>query len=194
MFTCSSGVTNIPLEWCHTLMDTNRNAALPLFLDVSVISLILLDSFCVNKLFCGFVFFLSFSCQPHSHSSNLINRSCCSNIQSFVFSCCLHSADCSSWPHALPCECCLACWACRCWFVWAGLQLKQGYRDWFWWCRCLRWWRRVVRGPRALVAGERACPVPATRRWTNWTFTTTKPCRTAAASVSFCPMMTRSMS
>lgn len=28
MFTCSSGVTDIPLKWCHVLMDTNRNAAL----------------------------------------------------------------------------------------------------------------------------------------------------------------------
>lgn len=58
----------------------------------------------------------------------------------------------------------------------------------------LWWWRRVVRGPRALEAGAGACPVPATRRWTNWIFTTTKPCRTAAVSVSFCPTMTRSMS
>lgn len=87
MFTCSSGVTNIPVEWCHMLMDTNRNATLPLFLDVSVISLILSDSIGVSELICRFVFFfLSFSCQPHSHSSNLRNRSCCSNVQSLFFS------------------------------------------------------------------------------------------------------------
>lgn len=38
------------------LMDTNRNATLPLFLDVSVISLILSDHFGVSELICRFVF------------------------------------------------------------------------------------------------------------------------------------------
>lgn len=87
MFTCSSGVTNIPVEWCHMLMDTNRNATLPLFPRcVCYFShpfrLYWCERINLQICFC----FLSFSCQPHSHSSNLRNRSCCSNIQSLFFS------------------------------------------------------------------------------------------------------------
>lgn len=43
-----------------------------------------------------------------------------------LFWCVSTVADCSSGPHALPCERCLACWAHRCWCIFTGLQLKQG--------------------------------------------------------------------
>lgn len=100
-------------------------------------------------------------------------------------------ADCSSGPHALSCRHCSACWACQSSRFSSWLQLR-GKKKRHWCCRRPR--RRLVGGRGAPVAGRGACPVPATRRWTNWTSTTTKPCRTAAVFASFCPTTTRSTS
>lgn len=121
----------------------------------------------------------SFSCQPRSTALT-------SNIKSFVFS------DVSpQWLNAARVH--MLCLVSAAWPaepVGVGVSVLG-----------CSWSRDTVTGAcgggggssEGPVAGGGACPVPATRRWTNWTSTTTKPCRTAAVFVSFCPMMTRSM-